>query len=448
MTPLPLRQPPPPLTFVDAVESSVSLGIAGRAVYTALQQRTPTRYLKAAAESRRRPRGRLPQQGPVVVSYLANFLGRAAYLVPELQTDRLRVLYIGWELDQVTHQLQAELDSADVILSMSPYISGVARRHAPHTPVVTALAAPALPEGIVADRARFGLPADKTLFLYIFDPVSSFDRKNPVDVHRAFARAFPGRDDVRLVFKVHGNLAGASAATGVEEERTRSTEFLDLVQGDDRVTLIRDFLPYEQVMQLVASCDAFVSLARAEGIGLPVLEAMSLGVPVVCTASSGHLDFTTPQSALLVPVTMVDVPQGASYHYQADKFTEPPTWADPDLATAAEHLRLLADNPAARSQWGAAAAAQAARYRAECARAAWVEELLAALASPDVLRRHPVKNAAYLALTTPLVNEWLSHERRVAAARRSLAVRTRLGWLKRAALGVARRSDLGGRGDQ
>jgi glycosyltransferase involved in cell wall biosynthesis len=430
-----------PLTFVDAVESSRSLRIMGFAVHRTLQRHFDSVDLVTAGYDanrlalwRRVPTIRSPRPGrAVVLSYLANHLGRAVHLVPALAADRLRVLYVGWELEQLTTELTAELKGADVILGMSPYISQVYRRSLPETPVVTATVVPDMPETTVPDRGRFGLPSDKVLVLYVFDPASGFDRKNPADVHRAFEMAFPGRDDVRLVFKVHGKLTGSGEATGVAAEAGRAAEFLDLVASDPRVVLINEDMSYADVMALVASCGAFVSLARAEGIGLPVLEAMTLGVPTVCTAYSGHLDFTTSDSALLVPVTLADIPADASYHYQSEKYDETPQWAVPDLDVAANHLRMLADDPHARNVWGELGKRRAAQYREQCASGSWVSELLRALDSEPVRTNHTARNDAFRAASLPQAAEWAAHDGRVRRARMILAIRTRLGRLKRTA---------------
>ena len=56
---------------------------------------------------------------------------------------------------------------------------------------------------------------------------------------------------------------------------------------------------------LIALCDCYVSLHRAEGFGLGPAEAMWLGKPVIATGYSGNLDFMTPTNSLLVDYRLV-----------------------------------------------------------------------------------------------------------------------------------------------
>jgi glycosyltransferase involved in cell wall biosynthesis len=378
---------------------------------------------------------RIPSRRPVVVSYLASYLGRAAFLAPEIAGPRLRVLFVGWELEQLPQTMVDELRGADVVLATSEFIAQTYRAYLPDTPVIAALACADMPV-VAADRTRWGF-GEETVFLSIFDPGSGFDRKNPIDTFDAFERAFPGRDDVRLVFKVHGDLARIQDAASVDGEKARAAQFIDRIRADPRVTIVNEYLSYEDVMGLLASCDVFVSLARAEGIGLPALEAMTLGIPTVCTAYSGFLDFATPGTAALVPCTLVPIAGNASHHYQPERYVDTPMWAQPDIDAAAQHLRRLADDPAARADLGARGAEGATAFRLHCDVTPWVEELMSALSSDLVRSRHQARSAAFRAFVAAESTPWVEHELNVRRARRILRIRTTLGGWKRRLPGFA-----------
>jgi glycosyltransferase involved in cell wall biosynthesis len=57
------------------------------------------------------------------------------------------------------------------------------------------------------------------------------------------------------------------------------------VRVADRIVLLRD-VPDEDLSALYAGCRMFVFPSLYEGFGLPVLEAMTHGVPVACSRSS------------------------------------------------------------------------------------------------------------------------------------------------------------------
>ena len=61
---------------------------------------------------------------------------------------------------------------------------------------------------------------------------------------------------------------------------------------------------------LMAACDCYVSLHRAEGYGLTLAEAMAVARPVIGTAYSGNLEFMTPETSVLIPYEKVRVPFG------------------------------------------------------------------------------------------------------------------------------------------
>lgn len=419
---------PAGIEFVDGLVGSPSFGVVGDGVRAAF----------AGSPHPGRTTGRR-SEAPALVSYLAHHLGRTTVAEPRLMRTRLRALLVGWEVEELTDLLAEELAGADVLLGISDYNTGIYRTHFPDVPAITVPVCPPFPPRPEPDRTRWGIPDDATVFLNVFNPVSGFDRKNPIDVYDAFVLAFPDRLDVRLVFKVHGGFAKQPDEGDLMGEEHRAAAFLAHCAADDRVILIDEFLDYADVVTLVASCDVYVSLARAEGLGLPVLEAMALGVPTICMSYAGHSDFVTSDGSLLVPYDLVDIPHDASHYFNPRTYSTQPKWAQPRVEAAAAMFRKLADDPALRVTLGRGGTRGAEAHRRRCAESTWLADLESAFTRPGVLARHDAKELEFQRVAGRDRKDWHTHQKRVRRARRSLALRTRLGRVKRSLLGRVRR---------
>jgi len=85
--------------------------------------------------------------------------------------------------------------------------------------------------------------------------------------------------------------------------------------------------------------DAYVSLHRAEGLGLGLAESMFLGKPVIGTAYSGNLEFMSPENSCLVDYRLVAIEKG-QYIVDDERFR----WAEPDVGQAAQWMARLVDD--------------------------------------------------------------------------------------------------------
>lgn len=244
--------------------------------------------------------------------------------------------YWAWELAQCPAAFDTALQLVDEIWGISEFVSDAFRARAT-VPVYTMPLAVKVPTLAPSEcrKARFGLDERPFTFLFTFDAASYLDRKNPIDVVRAFKLAFPrGHEEVQLVFKTH-NLGGVIHNT---HSKSLWNELLNEIGDSSRIKLINRTLSRNDLLALTAACDAFVSLHRSEGFGRNLAEAMLYGRPVIATNYSGSMEFIRRGSAVPIDYRLVPVNDG-SYPHGDDQ-----QWAQPDVEHAAWAMRRLVDD--------------------------------------------------------------------------------------------------------
>jgi glycosyltransferase involved in cell wall biosynthesis len=199
-------------------------------------------------------------------------------------------------------------------------------------------------------RSDFGLPNDPVFFFFNFDANSSDSRKNPWGVIRAFESAFTDeerRGAVRLVLKTQNLDVHPDLRVALEAQ-------LNTVNG----ILLDGELPRDRMNGLLDSIDVYTSLHRAEGFGLGIAEAMVFGKPVIATAYSGNMDFTTSANSCLVGYTRRAIEESDHrFSPQARPVYQPGLmWAEPNTSQAARWMRYLYDHPEERTRIGRAGA--------------------------------------------------------------------------------------------
>jgi len=146
---------------------------------------------------------------------------------------------------------------------------------------------PPTPRAVEAVRHRHGIDGPYLLALGDIDP-----RKNLPAVVRAFA-SLP--DDVRPTLVIAG--AAAPWSPGGMENLHRT-----LASVPERVRkriLLTGYVPEEDVADLIGGAEALLYPSLYEGFGLPVVEAMACGTPVL-TSNVSALPETAGGAAVLV----------------------------------------------------------------------------------------------------------------------------------------------------
>ena len=178
-------------------------------------------------------------------------------------------------------------------------------------------------------REKYKIPPASFLVFFNFDYGSSYHRKNPEAVVRAFAKAFKPTDNAMLLLKT----SNAKRHPGNEKRLRSVVNTLSLNQ--ERIVIIDDALPQSDMSGLFHACDVYISLHRGEGFGIGMAEAMACGKPVIATSYSANTEFCTEKTSILVPYKMT-IPSKAEIDNPA--YSHVTSWAEPDIEFAASAL--------------------------------------------------------------------------------------------------------------
>ncbi|MDQ6909205.1 MAG: glycosyltransferase [Actinomycetota bacterium] len=207
-----------------------------------------------------------------------------------------------------------------------------------------------MPLGVDVDYFHPGIagfrPSPRFTFLSVFE---WGERKAPELLLRAFAEEFKATEDVVLVLAV----SNRDPAVDVEQEIAK----LDLGPCAPIVLILNaDFAPY-QMGSLYRSADCFVLPTRGEGWGMPVLEAMACGLPVIATDWSGPAAFLHDGIGYPLKVKSLVKAEARCPYYEGFE------WAEPDFDNLRFLMRQVFEAPERARTKGMAAAAEVAATR-------------------------------------------------------------------------------------
>ncbi len=135
-------------------------------------------------------------------------------------------------------------------------------------------------------RAEHGLPERYLLVLGSIEP-----RKNLATLAAAWKRSSAREEGVEML------VSGAGARKAVFNAAKSGAESLD----DPSIRLL-GFFPDEQLPLLYQAAEAFPLPALAEGFGLPILEAMACGTPVICSDTTAMPEISGGAARLVPPL--------------------------------------------------------------------------------------------------------------------------------------------------
>ncbi len=185
--------------------------------------------------------------------------------------------------------------------------------------------------------------SDRYTFLSVFE---WGERKAPEVLLRAFCRAFSHTEDVAMVIKYSNSSPFDLRQFLFDLGLPGDTPPIVLLQSCSIV--------HYQMGALYRGADCFVLPTRGEGWGMPILEAMACGLPVIATNWSGQTAFMNERNSYPLGVRKLIPAEARCPYYKGYE------WADPDEDQLVELMRHVFHNREEAAARGTVAAREAA----------------------------------------------------------------------------------------
>lgn len=204
-----------------------------------------------------------------------------------LQVGENKTAWTLWELDRLNSLQKHHLNSLECLIVPSRWHLEIAKSS------LNNIAIDVCPLGV--DTSKFypiNLKSrDKTIFL----SVGKWEKRKGHDVlPQIFSKAFSPKDNVELRIS-HNN-------PFLSPEEIQSWKNLYSKIPSHQINFIETWLTENDLNVLYNQADVGICLSRAEGFGLPNLEMLACGLPLVVTNYAAHTEYLNNDNACLVSI--------------------------------------------------------------------------------------------------------------------------------------------------
>lgn len=251
-------------------------------------------------------------------------------LTAEYVKYKYNIGYWYWESDIFPDIYQPSFDAVNEVWTATTYVQQAISSKSPR-PVICIPPAftPSISKSIKPfNFAKFNLQIEKDdfVFLNLFDSASFWQRKNPFGLIDAFTKAFRQQKKFKLIIK-----------TTQIKKTNIYPQLSAALSKNDQIILIDSYLSSNDLHSLLNRANCYVSLHKAEGLGIPLINAHLLGKPVISTYCSGNRDFETEYNTFTVDSKPLILKEAIGPYVAGT------TWADPDIDHAIFQMRKIRD---------------------------------------------------------------------------------------------------------
>jgi tetratricopeptide (TPR) repeat protein/glycosyltransferase involved in cell wall biosynthesis len=255
----------------------------------------------------------------------------------------IRIGYTVWESTRLPDDWMEPLKIPDQLWTPSSFCKQVLENHGFDSKKISVV-----PEGIDPEIFHPNvnpLPGSENIKGFKFLNVGKYEeRKCTPYMIRAFDEEFKDTKDVVLILSCHNPF---EKGFDIRKKLKRLN-----LKCPEKILLINPVREHQSVAQLYASCDAFLFPTRAEGWGLPIIEALACGLPTIVTNYSGQTEYLTEEMAYLLDYEFEDI--NIPFFLSKDNYYG--KWARPDMNQFRYYLRYIYENQDEARQKGLNAA--------------------------------------------------------------------------------------------
>jgi glycosyltransferase involved in cell wall biosynthesis len=325
------------------VQRASGLGIASREYALALK-RQGVRIQAGAAKNELSKSGKTKERKILIYHHPPSTLN----IKKERKYFDHIILNTVWETTKIPNRWLPNINKFDAICVPSMQNKHAMRNSGVKVPIFI------VPHGV--DTNKF-TPHNKKLPLqnakgnFIFVSVFGFQhRKNPEALLRAYWEEFSSADKVLLVIKTNG-YAPYENEKWIKNRIQNYKQRLGIRKETAPIVVIARQLNPAELKGIYTLGHAFVLPTRGEGVGLPFLESLSSGVPVIATGWGGHKDFLTSKNSFFIqyklkyPAISMNSRNSISRQFRQLFAEKGQRWAEADIGSLKKQMRLAYRNP-------------------------------------------------------------------------------------------------------